>query len=375
MLKKSALLFLLLFYACKQTGNNKDFHPIDYPNSYAKHFRIFKSEKFSLLNVINAYPGAPDYTYVLINRKYQNQLPDSLKKYPVINVPVKSIIVTSTTHLPALILLQSGDKLTGFPHLQYISNKYFINRIKEGKIKEVGIAQQLNTEIILNLHPDLIMTFNSGNDNNNENDFFIKNGIPVILNADWMEQNPLGRAEWIKVFGYLFQKEKAADSIFRRIEQKYKQIQKKISKKQNKPVVFQGGVFKDKWFVPGGNSYAAQLINDAGGKYLWNDNKKNGSLGLNFENVLIKLPKADIWLNPGMYENKQQLSNELPVVKKLSCFKNNRIYTYNLTKGANGGVLYFEWSNIQPDRVLNDLYHIFYPQNDDYQFYFYQKLP
>ncbi len=374
--KISFILLFLLFFSCKQSEKNTKQSSIEnQPNLYAKHFRFIKFKSFGLLKIINAYPGAPGYTYVLMPRKYKNKLPDSLKKYPVINIPVNRIVVTSTTHLPALEILKVGDKLTGFPHLQYISSEYFIKRIKEGKITEVGNAQQLNTELILKLQPGLVMTFNSGNDASGENKYLTKNGIPVMLNADWMEQNPLGRAEWIKVFGYLFQKEKSADSIFRLIEKNYKEIQKKISNKQTKPLVFQGGIFGDKWFVPGGKSYAAQLIKDAGGIYLWNDNNNNGSIRLNFENALMKLPQTDIWLNPGVYENKQQLSKDIPAVKNLTCYKNNKIYTYNLTKGKTGGVLYFEYSNIHPDWILNDLFHIFYPQNDAYQFHFYQELP
>jgi iron complex transport system substrate-binding protein len=367
------ILFFLLTRCIQNKKQKTSFSGLS--TQYAAHFRLQKFDGFDLLEIINAYPDAPEFSYLLIDKTKKTAIPDSLQNKPKIFVPLNSIVVTSTTHLPALKILEIDDKLTGFPNLQYISEQSFIDKIKTGQIKEVGNGAQLNTEILLLLHPDLVMTFNSGNRTTTDTDVLIKNEIPVLFNGDWLETNPLGRAEWIKVFGALFKKEKKADSIFKIIENNYLSLKEKISTQKSAPVVFQGGIFGDKWFIPGGNSYAAQLIKDAGGKYLWDDDKHNGGIQLNYENVLLQLPKADIWLNPGMFENKQQLTKEFPAAKDIPAYQNDRIFSVNLTKGKNGGIIYFEQSNLHPDWILNDLYHIFYPKNDSYIYHFYQKLP
>ncbi len=376
--KKQNLLYLILLFnfllinACKQSSKPQKNTQTSSIFKYAQHIQIKNYGEYKILKITGAYPGAPDYNYVL--KKTKKSLPDSLKSYQVINIPLKNIVVTSTTHLTPLKILGLKAKLIGFPNTSYISDTEFRKLVKNGQIKELGNERQINTEKLLMLHPDLLMQFSSGSGQNSD-ETFIKNNIPVLYNADWMEQNPLGRAEWLKIFGILFNKEKLADSIFSQIEARYIKIKKQIDTITQKPLVFQGGVFGDKWFVPGGRSYAAQLIKDAGGQYLWQNDTHNGSITLNFENVLLQLPKADIWLNPGMLISKEAIAKEIPAAKDFKSFKNGRIYTYNLTRGSGGGVLYFEESNAYPDRVLSDLFHIFHPEKSPQHLYYYRKIP
>ncbi len=366
------LSVFILLNACKQSVKIRTDAQNVSSFKYARHIQLKDYGNYQLLKITDAYPGAPDYNYVL--KQAGTTLPDSLKSYQIIEVPLNNIVVTSTTHLMPLKLLGLQDKLTGFPHTSYISDPQFRKLIKSGHIKEIGSGRHINTEKVLMLHPALLMQFSSGPGQHND-DIFIKNGIPVLYNADWMEQNPLGRAEWLKVFGLLFGKEKQADSIFKQIEKRYLKIKQQIDTISSKPLVFQGGSFGDKWFVPGGNSYAVQLIKDAGGIYVWQNDTHNGSITLNYENVLMQLPKADIWLNPGMLVSKEAILKNLPAAKDFKSFQNDRIYTYNMTRGPAGGVLYFEESNTRPDKVLMDLFHIFYPdKTPGYHFHYYRQI-
>jgi len=374
LIKRIVFILFWAFIGCHQSRQiYKDVKPAQNYFEYARHIDLQDFGNFKLLTVHQAFPGAPDFTYLIQNKNAT--IPDSLSGLPKIKIPLENVVVTSTTHLPALEMLGITDKLIGFPHTEYISNSLFRKRISTGKIVDVGNGRQLNTEKILALHPGAIIKFSSGTETNDDR-FFMQNGIPVIYNADWMEQNPLGRAEWIKFFGILFDKEKEAGQVFKQIAQKYLSIKKQIDTTRVRPVVFQGGLFGDKWFVPGGKSYAAQLIKDAGGQYLWQSDTHNGSITVNFENVLLQLPKANIWLNPGMVNSREKLVAQLPQIKDLSFFKNGKIYTYNLVKGQGGGVLYFEESNAHPERVLNDLYRIFHqrPVNES-KLYYYRALP
>jgi len=364
----------LWFTACQHTPKESAVKPASEDIRYARHFEVIPKKDYKILKVTGAYPGASSLTYVLSRKKIS--LPDSLNRFPVINIPVNNLIVTSTTHLPALEMLDEVDKLIAFPNTRYVSSPVVRKKIESGEVKEAGQGMQLDTETVLALHPGVVVAFSSGGDRDNYR-VLEENHIPVLYNADWTETTPLGRAEWIKVFGLLLGKEQMADSIFNEIEKKYLSLKNRLKPDSlHQPVVFQGGFFGDKWFVPGGESYAAALIKDAGGRYLWQKDSHAGSINVNYENVLLKLPEADIWLNPGMYNNKEELAKDFSYVRDLQLYKNDQIYTYNLKKGATGGVLYFEQSNAHPDWVLEDLYHIFYPQTvPEFKFHFYQKLP
>jgi len=169
---------------------------------YAKGLSIYNYKGYSIVKVTNPWPKAnQDYTYILKNK--ETIIPDSLKEFTSITIPIKTIVVSSTTHIPSLEMLGVENSLIGFPHLEYISSEKVRNRIKEGKVAELGNNQDLNIEKIINSSPDVIM--GHGIDNNNpalEN--LERSGLKIILNGDWNEETPLGKAEWIKLFGALY---------------------------------------------------------------------------------------------------------------------------------------------------------------------------
>ena len=129
-------------------------------------------------------------------------------------------MVTSTTHIPSLEMLGEENSLIDFPNLKYISSQKVRALIDAKKIKELGTNQSLNTEVLIDLQPEVIIGY--GLDNSNPTlDNLEKNGLKVLLNGDWNEQTPLGKAEWIKFFGALYGKQELANKIFTKIEKDY----------------------------------------------------------------------------------------------------------------------------------------------------------
>ena len=112
---------------------------------YAKGFSIQNYDGYSVVKVKNPWPIATKtYTYIL--KEKNGTIPDSLKQNLIIPVPIKTIVVTSTTHIPSLELLDEVNTLIGFPHCDYISSEKVRARIDTGNIKELGNNQDLNTE-------------------------------------------------------------------------------------------------------------------------------------------------------------------------------------------------------------------------------------
>src|SRR5690606_13605453 len=143
-------------------------------------------------------------------------LPNPENYDAIVEIPVKRIVVTSTTHIPSLEMLDETDALVGFPSLDFISSEKTRERISQGTVRELGQNENLNTEIVLDLSPEAVIGF--AMDGNNPTFATLqKGGIPVFYNADWTENTPLGKAEWIKFFGAFFNKDKEADSLFEEI--------------------------------------------------------------------------------------------------------------------------------------------------------------
>lgn len=340
---------------------------------YAKGLQLYKYKGFSLVKVTQPWPDAKEsYTYVMLQKGAT--LPDSLKQYTVVNVPINSAVVTSTTHIPSLELLGVENTLVGFPGTQYVSSEKTRALIDSGKVKEAGANESLNTEVIIDLNPDAVVAFGINSTNKTLNSLE-QAGLKVLYNGDWTEQTPLGKAEWIKFFGALYGMDDKADEIFSRIEKDYHDVQKLAQNIKGKPTVMGGAMLNDQWLLPEGNSWASLFLKDAGANYLWADSKGTGSLSLSFETVLEKAQNADYWIGPSQYTSLKQMTEANPHYAEFKAFKNKKVYSFSTKTGKTGGLIYYELAPNRPDLVLKDLMFIFHPELlPGYKLQFFEQL-
>ncbi len=134
-------------------------------------------------------------------------------------------------------------------------------------------------------------------------------------------------------------------------------------------------MFKDIWYMPQGDSWAAKFITDANGDYLWKDSNGTGSLSLNLESVIEKGHEAEIWIGPGQFTSLEEIKNTSQAYSQFKAFKNGEVYSYSMKKGPTGGVIYFELAPNRPDLVLKDHVKILHPELlPEYELYFFDKL-
>ncbi|WP_343695334.1 ABC transporter substrate-binding protein [Flavobacterium sp.] len=366
--------FFILF-GCKKNETSEVAKTETVKNSieYASGLSIEKYDDYSVVTVSNPWPNAnKDFKYIL--KEKEAKVPDSLQSYTTIQVPLESVVVTSTTNIPFLEMLEVENKLVGFPHTDYISSEKTRALIDQGSVKNVGQNEKLNIEQLIELSPDLIVTF--GVDNNNPMlDNLKKSGLNVLIQGDWMEQSPLGKAEWIKLYGALFGKEDKAKELFDKIVDSYKQAQKLVADKPSTSKVLYGSMYEDVWYVAKGNSWVAQFMKDAKANYIWADLKGTGSEGLSFEKVLDKAKEADIWIASGSFKSLDELQKANPHYGEFDAFKNKNVYNFEGKLGATGGTVYYELAPSRPDLVLKDYIKIFHPDlMTSYEFTFASKL-
>lgn len=372
-------LFIVVFSCKKDTGITRELPPINTKKSniaYAEGFKVTKNSNFSVLEISNPWPDSEQtFKYVIINKIEAAKTTFMRDEYDgIIVIPVEKIVVTSTTHIPALELLNVENTLVGFPGSDYISSEKTRQRIDKGLVRELGKNEGINTEVLLELNPDVVVGF--GIDGKSKSLNTIKKAnIPVIYNGDWIEKSPLAKAEWIKFFGLLFEKEQQADSIFNHIEKNYLEAKKLASKATSKPTVLSGAMHKDVWYLPNGESPEAQFLKDANTNYLWSDTSGKGSLSLSFETVFEKAKNADLWLSPSYYTSMEALEKANSHYTKFDAFKNKNIFSFSATTGETGGVLYYEIGVARPDLVLKDIIKICHPELlEDYETFFFKPL-
>lgn len=351
-----ALLFLV-FTSC-QKHKNQVFSSAN-EVAFANHLCIQKIDAGFLVEVKQPWPGN-DESYRWVLHRKEAKIHDSLQSLPKIQIPIQKIVVTSTTHVPPLELLNKVNTLVGFPNTNYISSETTRKRINSGEIKDLGGGAQMNVEMLMSLKPDVVMSFGVDKEHNSHK-ILEKLNIITLYNADWVEHSPLGRAEWMLLFGCLFDEFEESKAAFCQIKKAYINNRNIAALNAKKPKVISGAPYEGKWYVPQGNSWAAQLIADAGGDYIWKANQGFGSEVLSVEEVLVSAQHAEFWIAPGQFTSYEQLFKSDPKIKVIQAVKDKKVYTFSLKRGEKGGVIYYEEASSRPDKVLEDMIKILHP--------------
>ncbi len=376
-MKNIVIIFLCVaFYACdtKNSQPKTETGPSSTNLNYATGFTVvYQNNNTKLVEVTYPFQGATSgYKYLLVPRG--ESIPAHETDVRVITIPVTSVVCTSTTHIPLLDYLDETEKLVGFPSTDYISSVRARKLVESGKVQDLGVDKGLNLERIAMLSPDMLMGYTMSSDYGQ----FKKVEelkIPVVINAEYLEKHPLGRAEWLKFMALFFNKEKEADSLFRIIEKNYLETKSLVEQVTSKPTVLSGVIYGDAWFLPGGQNYAAKLLRDAGCHYLWSDNSSHGFLELSFESVYEKAHNSDLWIGVGSFSSLEEIKNADHRYAGFKPFKQRHVYTSNARTGSKGGSEFLELGYLRPDIILKDLVKIAHPELlPSHELYFHRTL-
>lgn len=339
---------------------------------YATAFTIQSFDTYRLLTVTRPWRGA-DRTFEYLFVKRGTPDPEGYPGAQRIETPVSSVASLAATHLAFLGRLGTLDRLTAIANPQYVSSETVQAGIAAGTIAAVGNGPDVDLEELLSVNPDVVTTFAMGKSTKDDYQQLLSLGMKTLIFSDYMEETPLGRAEWIKVMALLFDQEAEAERIFDDIERRYLALTEISAKLEVKPSVIMGFHQNGKWNVPGGNSVQAAYIRDAGGAYLWADDGTSGRFPISFETALEKGAEADFWLDQSLsWRSAEDILNADPRYAGIKAFADNRVYNNNRLVADNGANLYSETGIVNPDIVLADLIRILHPEalpNHDIVYY------
>ncbi|MEI6876940.1 MAG: ABC transporter substrate-binding protein, partial [Spirochaetota bacterium] len=332
---------------------------------------------FKLVTVKSPWPGSSrSFSYLLWPRGAAK--PDA-RFFPGarrIETPVRRVATFSTSYLPAITSIGEADSVIGVDAAAYVNDPAIRARLGAGSAVEVTKNSLPDIERIISLFPDAIFTYGMGNEWDTHPKL-LEAGLPVVIDGEWNEVDPLARAEWVVFIAAFYDKEDQAEAWFRNVESRYLDIKNQASAARSpKPLVLNNGPFQGTWTVSGGDSFMARLIADAGGSYLWADNRDRGGIVLSVEAVYERALKADIWINPAFAPRTVADVIALdPRFAGLPVVRSGRIWNNNLRLNGVGGNDYFESAVIRPDAVLADLLAIFHPElAKTHAFSWYRKL-
>jgi len=358
----------------KRTVEGADLYK-DTSIKYARRFIINHGNGFKVIHILaNRETSDTSATFIL----YDSILPHmEFKNSHFIKTPCTRVIALSSIYANMITEVGGLKNIIAIENVDYYNNGGITKAVEAGKIAQVQRNPEIDKETILKLNPDIIFAFGMGGSSGEFDAKIVESGIPVVISLDHLERSPLARAEWIKFFAAFVNRSDEANIIFSQVEKEYNELKALAKNYKDKPNVLTELKFGDTWYVPGGKSYMAQLINDAYGNYFWNEDTASGSLHLSFEAVFKKAQKADIWLNVSMCTTKQQVIAQDKRYGDFEAFKNNSIYNNNLYSNKLNYTIYWETGMIYPNRILSDMIQMFHKQAKDSldrPFYYYHQL-
>jgi iron complex transport system substrate-binding protein len=201
-----------------------------------------------------------------------------------------------------------------------------------------------------------------------------------VLVPSFLESSPLGRAEWIVVTGLLVGRFDEAVSRFQEVERGYQALAARVAETRDasRPgkTVVTGGPWDDIWYVPGGRSYAARFLADAGARYLWADDDSTGAMPLDIETVYEVAVDADLWLYPSSWRSLAEIAEADERLADFRSFQLGEVYGNDRRTNEFGGNDFWESGVARPDLVLADLVKIFHPEMlPEHELVYHRRLP
>ena len=331
-------------------------------------------------------------------------LPKGLEGATVLQVPLARAVALSSAQVGFMARLGLESAIVAVGEGKFIADSALYERVQKGEVAEVGSGPTLSLEKLMDLKPDLVMNFATGGAYDDYQRIEAL-GLPLMLTSEWQEEHPLAKAEWIKLFGMLFGVDSLASAVYEQSKSDYPASfnksgleiaspsarndtlpssnggvagvsparggseQQRGSEGETSPAnssefripnselpcprVLVGMSYGGVWYAPGGNSYTAQLIQDAGGCYLWAGTEER-ELRLPLEQVIALADSADIWINPGMFSTAEEILGAEPRVARIKAFREKRVFQNDGRKGPGGGNDFYESAVAQPEKVLND---------------------
>ncbi|MBN9335118.1 ABC transporter substrate-binding protein [Devosia sp.] len=330
---------------------------------YAANFSVAYFDHYKVVTVAQPYPGGARESYVLVQcGTPEPELGPDLAGAQHITVPVHSLFSGGTSQSPALVALGEVGAVTGVAQRDLIATPELIEHMQDQPVVEYAGSGVVNIEAVVAAAPDVLI---AGGNGEAEMARIAAAGVPVVNYADWQETSPLGRAEWLKFMGLFFNAETRANAVFSDIVGRYDAAKALVSDvpESERPLVLSGQSFGGVFFAAGGRSFIARLIEDAGGRYVFDDDTGTGAFQIHdLERLIVRARAAKVWIQASInYHTLADIGQDDPRLAALPAAQAGQVWVPDALKGPNGGVQFYELGNARPDLVLMDLISILHP--------------
>lgn len=314
----------------------------------------------------NPWQGADSVCTRLLILRDGEQAPESFDGQ-ILHGDAARVVAMSSTHVAMLDALGRAGSIVG------VSGRGFISTPLGDDVADVGYDGNIDYEALMGASPDLVLLYGVGAPSAMEGKLR-ELGIPYIYVGDYLEESPVGKAEWLVAIGETAGMRDAAERRFSAIDSAYTALCRRVDSVEARPRVMLNTPYGDAWFMPTADNYMARLISDAGADYVCADLRGNKSATIDIEQAYMLASGADFWLNTGQTSDMRSLLAQCPRFADTAPVLAGRVYNNTLRSTPGGGNDFYESAIVHPDLVLRDLIKIFHPELVGEEFTYYRKV-
>ena len=280
------------------------------------------------------------------------------------------VVCMSSSYIAMLDVIECVDAVVGVSGKQYITNSAIANN---PAVKDVGYDSSLDYETLVMLKPDVVLMYGVTAANDAVTAKLRDLEIPYLYLGDYTEESPLGKAEWVVAIAEIMGCRERGIESFAAIAQRYNDVSSSVVRSDDAPKIMFNLPYQDVWYMPSDDSYMVQLVEDAGGSYIYKgNNPTGGSKAISLEQAYMLVSDADIWLNAGQCSTMAELRSSAPHFVNTPVVVAGEVYNNNRRRTKAGGSDFWESAIVRPDVVLSDLVTIIAGGSNDT--YYYQHL-
>jgi iron complex transport system substrate-binding protein len=328
-----------------------------YAPRHATGFAILRGgESSTVISIADPWQGAEGVgMHLFVSR--DGERPPAGFDGTAIAAPLRRVVCMSSSHVAFIDALGRANAVVGVSGVRYIHNA----KVRQ-HAREVGYDTQMNYELLAALRPDLVLVYGIAGENSQLTGKLRELGIPYFYVGEYVEQSPLGRAEWLVALGEMFDRREVAERVFDDVARGYDRVRETVTATSARPRVMLNAPYRDVWYMPARGSYMVRLIEDAGGEYIGTDDEGDRSLPVSSEAAYVLSRDADVWLNPGQATSMHDVLEANPRFGDIAAVRSGRVWNCNARMTADGGSDFWESGAVRPDVVLRDLAAILHPE-------------
>lgn len=365
-----AFIALGIAVGCNQrpAGESHIFDKVAYAPQYASGFVIeCDSEQNTIIRVTRPWQGKAPVEQSLAIFQSEDKAHDYKGQHIIGHA--ERIVCMSSSYIAMLDAIGQVERVVGVSGKQYIFNTAISSN---PEIKDIGYDSNIDYEALLALRPDVVLMYGITSEDSTVTAKLRELNITYLYLGDYTEQSPLGKAEWIVAIGEITGCRAYAEQLFADIVARYNAIKESITV-DKKPKVMFNLPYQDVWYMPSDDSYIVQLVEDAGGEYIYKGkNPTGGSRGISLEEALLLVNRADIWLNPSQVLTLEELGAVAPHFAGSEVVRSGKVYNNNRIRTQYGGSDFWESAIVRPDIVLSDISSIL--SGNDTDLHYHHKL-